>query len=131
MKIAVAAVIVGLAFTGPVVAQDGATRCKALSDGITAAVKEMSYYSASDIGDNSAPRASVRAMQINSRHTEISNRLALMAASRCAPYSGPIGEGAYLLPAMSCLTASMARESDEAVKVACDRSTWGPREGAF
>lgn len=131
MKIAVVAAAVGLALSGPVVAQEGPARCKALSDGITAAVKEMSYYSASDIGDNSAPRASVRAMQINSRHTEISNRLALMAASRCAPYPGPIGESAYLLPALRCSTASVARESDEAVRTACDRSTWEPREGAL
>lgn len=131
MKIATAIATIGLVFSGPAIAQQASPRCKSLSEGITAAVKEMSYSTASDVGDNSAPRASVRATQINSAHAEVANRITLMTAHRCSPYEGPLGEKAYLLPAMRCVTASITRETPEAVRAACDRSAWEPQENAL
>lgn len=80
-------------------------RCRALSTAINASVKEMSFIDSAGIGDNSAPRATMRAAQIGAQQAEIQNDILLMRANGCASYSGSFSSSTFLLPALKCNTA--------------------------
>jgi hypothetical protein len=106
--------------------------CSALSSMIEAGEKELAKIDAEDIGDNSAPRASVRANKKVYVATMISNNLGLMREHHCAPYPRALSDAAYMLPAMTCRTAMVKLETriagDATTKVElpdeCDESKW-------
>jgi hypothetical protein len=87
-------------------------RCAALSREITGSVQEMAMLKAGDIGDNSAPRAAMRAGQISNQQSQIQNNILLMRSEGCAPYSKTLNPDAYLLPAIECRTAMLDRQND-------------------
>ncbi|HYJ31325.1 MAG TPA: hypothetical protein VEW25_13420 [Allosphingosinicella sp.] len=82
---------------------------------------------ASSVGDNSAPRATLREMENANDLTIATMTLQLMRDNRCTmPARAPVA-AAYMSAALSCATArlrSPARAAGEAGPPDCNRDTW-------
>ena len=113
-------------------------QCRMLTMAIEGAVKEMSLIVAGGLGDNSAPRATMRASQIANKQSEIQTNILLMNANMCPPYTGPLHQASYLISAAECSLAMMrdrlaargatprATGTEKPTAIACDRSEWVP-----
>jgi hypothetical protein len=76
---------------------------------------------AEDIGDNSAPRATVRQLKILSEKQDQLILLEFMRSRGC-PAPSTVGASVlYMLPAMECATAKLTGKEMEAK---CDESKW-------
>jgi hypothetical protein len=95
--------------------------CDALQKAIESEIKEAALSSANGLGDNSAPRATMRQIEIANNLSIIQANIALMAQNKCPPRTAPINPGVYLSEALSCSLAILKSEKDPP---ACDKSTW-------
>jgi hypothetical protein len=95
--------------------------CAALARDYDAASKDLAVNEAEGIGDNSAPRATLRAMEDANTLSFANITLALMRDNHCPmPKSAPAAVF-YLSPALTCATD---RLKGTASPPSCDRSTW-------
>jgi len=106
--------------------------CAKISEAIEGSEKELARLDAEDIGDNSAPRATLHAAKMNVELGLISANLAQLSAHHCVPYPHVIRSTDFMLGAMSCKTAMLRLQSavmrDSQTKVEspaeCDASKW-------
>lgn len=78
---------------------------------------------AEGLGDNSAPRATMRATRTTSEMSQANVILGLMAANKCpAPTKAP-SEYTYAAAALNCSTARLKGATQIP---ACDRTLWKP-----
>lgn len=103
-------------------------RCRELASAIDDTVKQMSLLQAQDIGDDSAVRATMRATQVAGKQAEIQNDIALMRATGCAPYAGSLAPSAYLIPAVTCTTALIERQTAQLQKQNDAQAAGQPRD---
>jgi hypothetical protein len=79
--------------------------CGHLSEAIDLAQLNISDLAAHGVGDDSAPRATLRAAQATAYYAQIQVNLSLMVAHHCSPYGFAITEGAFLNDAAACEVA--------------------------
>ncbi len=104
--------------------------CGSVAGAITSALQRMSERAADAIGDDSAPRATMRAVQDGADLAEVQANIAQLAAHHCPAYPHTIVQNAYMGDALKCdqaIHADVAAHVDglsDATKKACDRSAW-------
>lgn len=109
---------------GPVAATG---RCAALQGDWRSVEITLAQDSAEGIGDNSAPRATLRATEDNNALLRAQMTLELMRAAGCTlPARAPTA-GTFLLDAMECQTELL--RGGRAGEGACETATW-PRARA-
>jgi hypothetical protein len=82
----------------------------------------MADRHADEIGDNSAPRATLRAMEESNNLAEASMILSFMRDGRCALPSHPPSYISYFGAALECHTAILGGAKADDAK--CDREKW-------
>jgi hypothetical protein len=99
--------------------------CREAGMAIDDSLREAGYTKAQDIGDDSAPRATMRAARITAEMAAIQANITLMIANHCPLPDLPMSSSVYEGAAIECV---LARDT-ETVKAKCDRATWlpGPR----
>lgn len=121
MKLFLRAAVAAAAFVAaPAFAQ---STCDALQLAIEAEIKDAALSSVLGIGDNSAPRATLRQLEIANNLSTIQANLTLMAQNKCPARTAPIIPAVYLSNALDCNIAIMKGEKNAP---ACDKSTWQP-----
>lgn len=98
-------------------------RCQALKVDWTAIEKELASIAAADFSDDSAPRATMRAIQTNNQLTLAQMTLTMMQAAGCSLPSEPPSEQQYLTSALDCRTERLKGVEKP---TSCDRATWKP-----
>lgn len=106
----------------------GPTACANLARDYDDAFKELASNFASSVGDNSAPRATLRAMEDANSLAKARITLDLMRERRCPmPQSAPEGVS-YLSAALTCATDRLKASGTQSPPT-CDRSTWARAGG--
>lgn len=100
------------------------TICAALTRAIESAEMRLSSLDAQSVGDNSAPRATMRRAEQGGVYSQIQANISLMAAHRCAPYPYPISGSAFMLSALECETAMLGWTSSRPLPESCNRANW-------
>lgn len=103
-----------------------ALECKTFQEAIENSLKLIAVSKAESIGDNSAPRATLRALEIANELTLVTANLTLMSNQRCPLPAEPIRTGKYLLNALKCSTERLKGVADSPL---CDFAKWAPDEG--
>jgi hypothetical protein len=106
-------------FSGSLYAQPAL--CATLTDAIDDRLKTMSLRVAGGLGDDSAPRASVRHQQATADLLTIQINTAQMDRLSCAPVSAPLSETVYIVPALKCVEwrkVGLPKHDD------CDATKW-------
>jgi hypothetical protein len=80
---------------------------------------------ASSVGDNSAPRATLRAMEDANELSKAKMALDLMRDHRCPMPKTLPSAGPYISAALDCRTARM-KASSSATPEECKRENWKP-----
>ena len=121
-----------LTVSTPVMAQPSGTAtasaprvstCEALSADWKRFEMNMADRFADGIGDNSAPRATLRAIEEGNDMLKANMTLQLMRENKCTlPKTAPSGN-AYLSNALDCSTQRL-KVGIEAAKAVCDRANW-------
>jgi hypothetical protein len=101
------------------------TACASLVAAIDATQKEISALYVGNLGEDSAPRATMRASEIAGLYGEVQANIALMAANRCAPYPHPLSRAAFLGDALTCSTARLKAYGQTPKDLPeCNRTMW-------
>jgi hypothetical protein len=100
----------------------GYSICHEANFAIDEALMESSYLKARGIGDDSAPRATMRAAEVTAQVASAQANLSLLIASDCPLPDLPISASVYEGAAIDCV---LARTEDD-VKAKCNRTAWGP-----
>lgn len=126
--------MIGLLLAAAVtVGAGGAPSCADLNRAIENEEKELSNVAAQDIGDNSAPRSTVRQGKAAVAVGVIQANIALLGARGCPVYPHPISASAYIDSAIVCATAMTKLQTDmilrpnaptPALPAACDETAW-------
>jgi hypothetical protein len=110
-----------LAFASPAAAQPAGGRCTALAANYDQVDKAMASRFAEGVGDNSAPRATLREMEDSNGLAQAQIILSLMQANHCALPDHAPSIGRYLSAALACSTARLKGGADPAE---CKMETW-------
>jgi hypothetical protein len=102
-------------------------RCAALQSDWRNVEITLAQNSAEGIGDNSAPRATMRAMDDNNALIRAQITLELMRAAGCTLPARPPLTGTFLMDALDCQTELL--RGGHAGQGACDTASW-PRARA-
>lgn len=76
----------------------------------------------SDIGDDSAPRATLRQLKINNAYSQGAQILTIMANRKCPLPENPMTPAYYFNDALTCATQRLT----DVKAPACDYSKWVP-----
>jgi hypothetical protein len=97
--------------------------CTTLAVDYESASKDLGDNIAAGVADNSAPRATLRAMEDANVLIRAQQTLELMKAHKCAmPNRAPTG-ARYMLAALECRNERLRGTKDSPK---CDRKTWAP-----
>lgn len=123
----VAAGVPLMALATPAAAQTPAAgKCTALAADYDQIEKAMASRWATSIGDNSAPRATLREMEDANALSQAQIILTLMQASRCPLPDHAPSIKRYLSAALACSTARLKGGSDVPE---CKMESWTPGSG--
>ena len=95
--------------------------CETLSAAVEDQIKKAASTFAEGITDNSAPRATMRELQIANSLSLARINLDLMVQNKCPPRKSPVDPMVYLNDALACELALQKGDKDPA---ACKRDTW-------
>lgn len=112
-----------LVFASPASSQPAAGKCTALAADYDQIEKAMASRWASSVGDNSAPRATLREMEDSNGLAQAQIVLTLMQASRCPLPDHAPSIKRYFSAALACSTARLKSSSDVPE---CKMETWQP-----
>lgn len=112
-----------MAQTKPSVATAPSGVCTRLISVYDGASKDLAANNAASIGDNSAPRATLRAMEDANTLTEARIALDLMRDNRCSLPKTTPSYIWYLSAALTCSTDRLKAGAGKS-PTSCDRSTW-------
>ena len=113
-------------------AQVDATACSALKTQIERGEKSLSYDDVLVTMEDSAPRATFRAIQMSNDLEIIRANLAILDAHRCPAYPHPISTIRYNLAAILCRTAELKAAianttgQPPVAMPECNRDAWTP-----
>ena len=99
------------------------TTCEALARDWRSAEITLAKNDIEELADNSAPRATMRAIQDNNALQLASIALTLMSNNKCPLPKRAPSEVTYMLPAMECRTEQLKGNYKAAQR---DTSTWKP-----
>ena len=110
------------------------TLCESLAQSIEQSLKSIDMTHAESIGDNSAPRATLANLKINSELLLVSMNLQLARDNSCPTRKEPVRTGRYLVSALKCqndmLRASLKQDIPKLpgsdIPASCETSTWQP-----
>lgn len=103
------------------------TICEALASDWRRVEQNMASRWTSDLGDNSAPRATMRAIEESNDLSIASITLGLMRDNKCLLPKRAPNVSTYLTAALSCSTARLKQPlSSNAPPAECDREKWAP-----
>jgi hypothetical protein len=102
-----------------------ATGCAGLSAAYLGFSKDLAANNAAGLADNSAPRATLRAMEDANTLARARITLDLMRDNRCTMPKSVPDAVTFLLPALTCATDRLKARGTES-PASCDRSTWQP-----
>jgi hypothetical protein len=111
------------AFASPASGQPAAGKCTALTSDYDQIEKAMASRWTDSLGDNSAPRATLREMEDSNGLAQAQIILTLMQANRCPLPDHAPSLKRYLSAALACSTARL-KSSSEAAE--CKMETWQP-----
>lgn len=130
LRVVKAAAICSLVTAAPVIAQTKPTVaaapagvCARLMSVYDGASKDLAANNAASIGDNSAPRATLRAMEDANTLAEARIALDLMRDNRCALPKTTPSYIWYISAALTCSTDRLKAGAGQS-PTSCDRSTW-------
>lgn len=118
-----------IAQTKPTVAAAPAGACAKLMSVYDGASKDLAANNAASIGDNSAPRATLRAVEDANTLTEARIALDLMRDNRCPLPKTTPSYIWYLSAALTCSTDRLKAGAGQS-PASCDRSTWTRMDAA-
>jgi hypothetical protein len=122
MRVLVAIALFAFAARADAQGSQSSANCAAFQHAIDASEAQLSMIFARGLGDDSAPRATLRAEQQGNELRTIAINLELMIQLRCPLPKQPITTvGSYLSAALACATAQTQGEKDPA---ACKREKW-------
>jgi hypothetical protein len=100
--------------------------CDSFTKSVEQSLKYIDMVSVDDLTDNSAPRATVSNIKINSELLLISMNLQLARDNGCPARKDPIRTNAYLGSAMKCKTDRLAAslKGDKSSPAICDTDSW-------
>ena len=100
--------------------------CESFAQAIEQSLKAIDMAYGDDITDNSAPRATLSNIKVNSQLLLISMNLQLAHDSGCPTRKEPIRTGRYLDAAITCKTDLLAAsvKRDKETPASCNTSTW-------
>lgn len=119
MRMRITGSLLLIALAGPAIAQT--SPCDALNSTVEDQIKKAASTVADGITDNSAPRATMRELQIANSLSLIRINLDLMAQNKCPSRKIPVDPMIYLGEALDCELALRKGENDP---VACKRESW-------
>lgn len=136
MRYLAAVMICTMAISSPALCQStpasrptaGGATCAVLQADLTRFEQNLAENYAESVGDNSAPRATLRAIEDQNELIQAQITIDLMRDHRCPMPARAPSMAAYLLPAIECATARLRAPGQREVP-ACDRTTWQPRAG--
>jgi len=108
----------GIAFSGIAAGQQP---CAMFEGYVDISLKNMAFEEAMGMGDNSAPRETIRLLRINNELQSINAHLALMAQHKCPPVKYTISTAPYRIQAAECRLAQLKGEDKSP---ACDMKNW-------
>lgn len=119
-------ILISLLVTAPAAASAPAPNCAAFEAVIDGALKSQAITFANDIGDNSAPRATLSELRIANQWRKIEINLRLMEAAGCPLPTTPITGMEYLTPALTCENARLTaiRGGSTAEPSECNLDSW-------
>jgi hypothetical protein len=109
--------------------------CVAFSGAVIDGEKELAYISVDGVGDNSAPRETVRAVNSSVEMSRIQANITLMAAQQCPLPNQPVDINAYGLAALDCKIANtkialaMTKGATFSLAPECERAAWKRNPG--
>lgn len=105
---------------------DAEPPCGAYSAAVEHCLKAIATITADGIGDDSAPRATLRETRIQTQLLLIESHLAGAHRAGCPAPSGPLFTGKYLLEALECSTARLENQAKRILTEpdACKMSSW-------
>ena len=112
-----------LALGSPATAQPAAGKCTALAADYDQIEKAMASRSTDSLGDNSAPRATLREMEDANGLAQAQIILTLMQTNRCPLPDHAPSIKRYFSAALACSTARL-KSSSEAPE--CQMESWQP-----
>lgn len=95
--------------------------CETLSAAVDDQIKKAASTFAEGITDNSAPRATMRELQIANSLSLVRINLDLMVQNKCPARKSPVDPMIYLSDALACEVALQKGDKEPA---ACKRDTW-------
>lgn len=107
--------------TPPVPSAARPTGCALFTQVFENGLKDLSEMRVQDIGDDSAPRATMRAARATQIYAQMAVNLELMAAAKCPLPKDAVSDDWYLGAALTCRATSA---TDPAFRTACDRAAW-------
>ena len=129
MKVALGIVVSLALAAGPSLAQTGpSSTCSGVNDRLEEIQMDLSANEAEGAGDDSAPRATMRAAQDTAHYVEIEVLLRQAEQAKCPPYPAPLGSRRYSHNAILCATARRVLRAGSDLHE-CERSKWAPNAG--
>ncbi len=107
----------------PAAASAPAPICAAAATRLDLIQRDLSSLRVDEIGDDSAPRATMRGAQTTALYAEAQVLLTQMSQSKCSPYPEVIGNIRYLNGALACNLAKRNFKSGDKLEE-CDTSKW-------
>ena len=107
-----------LALSSPVLAQN---TCSALNDAVELQLKIAAQSQAEGLGDNSAPRATLRELEISNSLALARMNLDLAALNKCPARTKPLNPSIYLSEALDCNIQMLRGNKDSP---ACKMQDW-------
>lgn len=99
------------------------SKCEVLANDWKSVEYGLAMNNARSIGDNSAPRATLRAMEDSNELAKAQMTLQLMSDNKCPLPSRAPSWTTYTVEAMECQTARLGGDFDSPE---CDFKTWKP-----
>ena len=131
MRLAIT-LIISISISAPTVAQTARTAspvaapsatCTTLAADLTFAEQNIAISFVEGIGDNSAPRATLRAIREQNALSNAALTIALMRDNRCTMPTRAPRVATYVVAASQCETARLRAPGQQDLP-ACDRATW-------
>jgi hypothetical protein len=125
MMAAIAAALIAPPAMAQTVAGANAKACKALSDAVEDGQQLLAQKQIAALGDDSAPRATMRAAEASAEYGRAQANLSLMVSLHCPAYTHPIGPDRFLNAAAQCQLA-VRKPGASGVPAECKRADWKP-----
>lgn len=103
---------------------DTSTVCADIEKSIDGSLKIIASVKYEDIFDDSAPRETLRAINIGNEWQKINIYINLMAQNKCPAIADATNYSVYMIPALSCATARLKQDDRTKQPIECKMEDW-------